>query len=286
MPWTLENIEAMLVAGDTTAALEALALLIGSRSSLEKEEFQWLSARYNGLLKLVGKGGLSETEQAQILSTLHARLAALLHAMEEKPATPIPTAISVDSDEAITLTFISSKRNIRSSFKTSPHRTVGALKEALIRQFNIDITVPPDYDNPAAYLVVNKTLLTNDRLSLLEAGIKDKDIIQIDVQYHIRMVWNQAVPTRLLVTFVGRTFVKPRVIVNNVLIAKPISLTDHELEIEFYTYNFTESIKDLLFNFRFLDVNACLEFQEVVNARGKTIDLSKLQRLVPYTKEK
>lgn len=276
MPWTLENIKAMMAAEDTAAALNALSFLIGARPASEREAFQWLAARYNGLLKRIDKAHLTEVQQQQEKDKIHAQLTAFLQSMEGEKAHP-----AIIEDEVITLTFISNKRNITNTFQTSPHRTVGALKEALIRQFKIDTSVPLDYDNPATYLVVNRTLLTNDRLSLREAGIKDNDIIQIDVQYHIRMIWNQNVPTRLRVAFIGKTFDKPSVIVNNVLIAKPISLTDDELEIEFYSYNYSDSIKDLLFNFRIIDGKECLEFQDVVNVKGKVIDLRKMNKSLP-----
>lgn len=276
MPWTLENIKAMMAAGDTAAALNALSFLIGARPSSDREIFQWLAARYNGLLKSIQKGTIAIDQQQQEKEKIHAQLTTFLQAMEGEKESP-----AVIEAETITLTFISNKRNITNTFQTSPHRTVGALKEALIRQFKIDTSVPLDYDNPATYLVVNRTLLTNDRLSLREAGIKDKDIIQIDVQYHIRMIWNQNVPTRLWVTFIGRTFDKPTIIINNVLIAKPISLTDDELEIEFYSYNYSDTIKDLLFNFRLIDGNECLEFQDVVNVKGKIIDLRKMNKSLP-----
>lgn len=51
-----------------------------------------------------------------------------------------------------------------------------------------------------------------------------------------------------------------------------------EVEMEFYTYDFTITIKDLLFDFRLIDGQILLEFQEVLNAKGKVIDLQKISR--------
>ncbi len=284
MDLRVEEIKKMIATGDTGATLLALASIVGAFPAFIKDEFHWLAARWHGLQKQLQSPELAEMDRILETLDLHEQLQQLVNEIEQHARSNTSSLPDVffanpgEDKEAIHLIFYSAKKGIRQPVQISPYEKVGFLKNALIRQFDIDIRAPLDSDNPEAYLVVNRTPLMNDHLSLLEAGIKNRDMIQINVQYHKKMVWSQAMPTRIHVTFVGLTFTKPKVIVNNLQKGKLISLTKDELEVEFYTYNFSKTLKNLLFNFRFIDGTSCLEFQEVVNEKGKTIDLQKISK--------
>lgn len=285
MPLKLENLRKLIATGHSEAALHLLSAQIGAYPVSIQEEFYWLSARWRGLQQLAAQEKLSASQSLDILELIQTDLTSLLEIMEKEDQTPL-LASTENPEDDFQLTFISSRQRVRYLFYISPHQSLGYLKKALIKRFKIDTTAPPDSDNPEAYLVVNRTALMNDGLSLLEAGIKDHDVIQINVQYHKKMIWNQSVPTRIPVKFTGLPFVRPRLIINNKQKGKVISLTENELEIEFYTYDFTATVKDLLFNFRLLDGKRCLEFQEVLNAKGKLIDLDRISKQLAVSSSK
>lgn len=275
MPIKLENVKELIATDSTEAALLLLSAQIGVYPIFIKAEFDWLAARWAGLQRQAKQGKIAAKQSLDIIQSIQTSLASLVKTIENQEITPIFDSIE-DSEAIFQLTFISARQRVHYPFHISPHQSLGYLKKSLIKRFKIDTTVPPDADNPETYLVVNRIALLNDGLSLLEAGIKNQDIVQINVQYHKKMVWNQSVPTRLCVTFTGRTFEHPSLIINNKQKAKIIYLTDSELEIEFYTYDFTATVKDLIFHFRFIDGKVCLEFQEILNAKGKTIDLGRI----------
>lgn len=277
MSLKLENVKQQIAAGYTEVALHLLSAQIGAYPAFIQEEFYWLAARWRGLQQLAAQEKLAASQSLEILQLIQKGIASLLETIENQDQTPL-LVLTEEREEDFQLTFISARQRVRYLFYISPHQSLGYLKNALIKRFKIDTTAPPDSDNPEAYLVVNRTALMNDGLSLLEAGIKDEDVIQINVQYHKKMIWNQSVPTRIPVKFVGLPFMRPRLIINNKQKGKIISLTENELEIEFYTYDFTATVKDLLFNFRLLDGKRCLEFQEVLNAKGKLIDLERISK--------
>lgn len=280
----MEEVKKIIATGDTEATFRVLSSMIGAFPAYIKDEYYWLAARWRGLQKQLQRPELPEIDAILETVALNEQLLQLSNDIEQhaqSSTSSLPEMFFAnpgEDKEVIYLIFYSTIKDIRQPIKISPYEKVGFLKNALIRQFNIDTRAPLDSDNPEAYLVVNRTPLMNDRLSLREAGIKDQDMIQINVQYHKKMVWSQAVPTRIHVTFVGLTFTKPKIIVNNLQKGKLISLTKDELEVEFYTYDFSKTVKNLLFNFRFIDGAICLEFQEVVNEKGKVIDLGKVNK--------
>ena len=280
----MEEVKKIIATGDTEATLRVLSSIIGAFPAYIKDEYYWLAARWRGLQKQLQRPELPEIDAILETVALNEQLLQLANDIEQhaqSSTSSLPEMFFANPGEdkdAIHLIFFSTQKGIRQPIKISPYEKVGFLKNTLIQLFNIDTRAPLDSDNPEAYLVVNRTPLMNDRLSLLEAGIKDRDMIQINVQYHKKMVWSQAVPTRIHVTFTGITFTKPTVIVNNLQKGKLISLTKDELEVEFYTYDFSKTVKNLLFNFRFIDGATCLEFQEVVSEKGKIIDLQKVSR--------
>lgn len=279
MPIKLENLKKQIATFDTEAALHLLSSQIGAYPVFIREEFHWLAARWKGLQQQAAQGKLTAMQSLEVVQMIQIGMDSLLQMMEKEDTTPQTALNSPENPEvAFQLTFISARQSVRYLFDISPYQSLGYLKKALIKRFKIDTTAPPDSDNPEAYLVVNRIALMNDDLSLLEAGIKNQDVVQINVQYHKKMVWNQSVPTRISMTFIGLPFKRPSLIINNKQKGKVISLTEDELEMEFYTYDFTTTIKDLLFDFRLLDGKICLEFQEVLNAKGKVIDLQKISR--------
>ncbi|MBK7869400.1 MAG: hypothetical protein IPJ74_01345 [Saprospiraceae bacterium] len=284
MLWKLEHIKDTIATAPTEAALDTLSRVIGAYPPFVKDEFYFLSARWNGLKK---KSQINEWTEYQILwelSEINEGIQALITLMEKESRLPVSIHPNVmiseenEKKETILLIFVSEKKKIRQYCKISPYQSVGYLKKTLIRQFGIDTSTPLDSDNPKTYLVVNRTPLINERLTLLEAGLKNKDIIQINVEFHIKMIWSQAIPTRVRVTFIGLTFTKPSIIINNVQKAKLISLTEDEVEAEFYTYSLSATVKKLFIDFRFLDGDTRLEFQEVVHPVGKVIDLQRVSK--------
>lgn len=278
-----------MATGDVEATLRLLSRHIGAYPAYLKDEFYWLAARWRGMQKQLQNLELAEIDGAQETVVLHEQLLELTKEMEQharSATSSLPEVFFANPDEdreTIHLVFFSAKKGIYQPIKISPYESVGFLKNALMRHFKIDAQAPLDCDNPEAYLVVNRAPLMNDRLTLLEAGIKDRDMIQINIQYHKKMVWSQAMPTRIRVSFVGLIFTKPKVIVNNLQKGTLISLIKDELDVEFYTYDFSKTVKNLLFNFRFIDGATCLEFQEVVNEKGKLIDLGKVSKATVCT---
>ncbi|MDX1939342.1 MAG: hypothetical protein SFU99_02255 [Saprospiraceae bacterium] len=284
MLWKLEHIKAALSTAPTQVALDALSRVIGAYPPFVKDEFYFLAARWNGIKSRFQNKEWAEHQEGWEVNEINESIQTLIALMEKESKLPVsihPKVMIPEENEeraTILLIFVSEKRRIRQVCKISPYQSVGYLKKTLIKQFGIDTSTPLDSDNPETYLVVNRTPLMNERLTLLEAGLKNKDIIQVNVQFHKKMIWSQAVPTRINITFVGLTFTKPSIIINNTQKAKLISLTEDIVEVEFYTYSLTTTVKKMFIDFRFLDGDTRLEFQEVVSPNGKVIDLQRVSK--------